>query len=95
MITRLWPLAASLFPAPPLSVDHLTSTHGLPVIIFILAHFNTMDPATQRTSDIPEDGTIYVGNLSPRVTEYMLTEVFAVAGPVSHVKIIPDRNVSS
>lgn len=25
-------------------------------------------------------------------TEYMLTEIFAVAGPVQHVKIIPDRN---
>jgi len=35
---------------------------------------------------------LYVGNLSPRVTEYMLTEIFAVAGPVQHVKIIPDRN---
>lgn len=35
---------------------------------------------------------LYVGNLSPRVTEYMLGEIFAVAGPVQHVKIIPDRN---
>ena len=35
---------------------------------------------------------LYVGNLSPRVTEYMLTEIFAVAGPVQHVKIIPDKN---
>src|SRR6266436_6537887 len=35
---------------------------------------------------------LYVGNLSPRVTEYMLTEIFAVAGTVQHVKIIPDRN---
>lgn len=35
---------------------------------------------------------LYVGNLSPRVTEYMLTEIFAVAGAVQHVKIIPDRN---
>lgn len=35
---------------------------------------------------------LYVGNLSPRVTEYMLTEIFAVAGPVLQVKIIPDRN---
>ncbi|KAJ9115460.1 hypothetical protein QFC22_005218 [Naganishia vaughanmartiniae] len=35
---------------------------------------------------------LYVGNLSPRVTEYMLTEIFAVAGPVANAKIIPDRN---
>ena len=30
--------------------------------------------------------------LSPRCTEYMLSEIFSVAGPVQHVKIIPDRN---
>ena len=36
---------------------------------------------------------LYVENLSPRVTEYMLTEIFAVAGPVQHVKIIPDRRI--
>ncbi|KLO13956.1 hypothetical protein SCHPADRAFT_920868 [Schizopora paradoxa] len=35
---------------------------------------------------------LYVGNLSSRVTEYMLHEIFAVAGPVLSVKIIPDRN---
>jgi len=35
---------------------------------------------------------LYVGNLSPRVTDFMLTEIFAVAGPVQNVKIIPDRN---
>lgn len=29
---------------------------------------------------------------SPRCTEYMLSEIFSVAGPVQHVKIIPDRN---
>lgn len=40
----------------------------------------------------PKRAHLYVGNLSPRVTEYMLTEIFAVAGPVQHVKIIPDRN---
>jgi len=40
----------------------------------------------------PRRAHLYVGNLSPRVTEYMLTEIFAVTGPVQHVKIIPDRN---
>ncbi|KAI0036654.1 hypothetical protein K488DRAFT_40675 [Vararia minispora EC-137] len=40
----------------------------------------------------PRRAHLYVGNLSPRVTEYMLTEIFAVAGHVQHVKIIPDRN---
>ncbi|GAA95206.1 uncharacterized protein L969DRAFT_162661 [Mixia osmundae IAM 14324] len=34
---------------------------------------------------------LYIGNISPRVTEYMLQEVFALAGPVQQVKIIPDR----
>ena len=41
------------------------------------------------------DVHLYVGNLSPRVTEYMLTETFANAGAVQHLKIIPDRNVSN
>jgi len=41
---------------------------------------------------MPRRAHLYVGNLSPRVTEYMLTEIFAVAGPVQNVKIIPDRN---
>ncbi|PCH33478.1 hypothetical protein WOLCODRAFT_86791 [Wolfiporia cocos MD-104 SS10] len=48
---------------------------------------NSMAPA-----EAPRRAHLYVGNLSPRVTEYMLTEIFAVAGPVQHVKIIPDRN---
>ena len=48
--------------------------------------FHAANSAYQRRAHL------YVGNLSPRVTEYMLTEIFAVAGPVQHVKIIPDRN---
>lgn len=43
-------------------------------------------------AEAPRRAHLYVGNLSPRVTEYMLTEIFAVAGTVQHVKIIPDRN---
>ncbi|KAF8323120.1 RNA-binding domain-containing protein [Clavulina sp. PMI_390] len=43
-------------------------------------------------AEAPRRAHLYVGNLSPRVTEYMLTEIFAVAGAVQHVKIIPDRN---
>ena len=37
--------------------------------------------------------TLYVESLSPRVTEYMLTEIFAVVGPVRHVKIIRDSYI--
>jgi len=36
--------------------------------------------------------TLYVGNLDPRVNEYMLHEIFATIGPVISVKIIPDKN---
>ncbi|TRM61459.1 hypothetical protein BD626DRAFT_570678 [Schizophyllum amplum] len=52
-----------------------------------------MNPmAMSNPAEAPRRAHLYVGNLSPRVTEYMLTEIFAVAGPVQHVKIIPDRN---
>ena len=37
--------------------------------------------------------TLYVESLSPRVTEYMLTEIFAVVGPVRHVMIIRDSYI--
>ncbi|KAE8310952.1 hypothetical protein BDV41DRAFT_543114 [Aspergillus transmontanensis] len=58
----------------------------------ILTQSKIMDPTTQGTSGTPRDAYLYVGNLSPRVTEYMLTETFATTGTVQHVKIIPDRN---
>ncbi|KAK2461752.1 hypothetical protein APHAL10511_006215 [Amanita phalloides] len=51
-----------------------------------------MNPMAMGAAEAPRRAHLYVGNLSPRVTEYMLTEIFAVAGPVQHVKIIPDRN---
>ncbi|GAA5842001.1 hypothetical protein JCM9279_002752 [Rhodotorula babjevae] len=40
----------------------------------------------------PKRAHLYIGNLSPRVTEYMLQEIFAIAGSVLGVKIIPDRS---
>jgi nucleolysin TIA-1/TIAR len=49
-------------------------------------------PSTCSHPSLQRRAHLYVGNLSPRVTEYMLQEIFAVAGPVQHVKIIPDRN---
>ncbi|GJN92371.1 hypothetical protein Rhopal_005401-T1 [Rhodotorula paludigena] len=42
--------------------------------------------------EAPKRAHLYIGNLSPRVTEYMLQEIFSVAGPVLGVKIIPDRS---
>ncbi|ORY23807.1 hypothetical protein BCR39DRAFT_548567 [Naematelia encephala] len=43
-------------------------------------------------AEAPKKPHLYIGNLSPRVTDYMLTEIFAVAGPVVQAKIIQDRN---
>ncbi|CDS05996.1 hypothetical protein LRAMOSA08524 [Lichtheimia ramosa] len=47
-------------------------------------------------SQTPTDGckALYVGNLDPRVTEDMLTQIFSVIAPVGNVKIIRDRNYS-
>ncbi|ORX33280.1 hypothetical protein BD324DRAFT_640347 [Kockovaella imperatae] len=47
---------------------------------------------TGQPIDAPKKPHLYIGNLSPRVTEYMLGEIFAVAGPVVTAKIIQDRN---
>ncbi|WRT65126.1 uncharacterized protein IL334_002068 [Kwoniella shivajii] len=43
-------------------------------------------------AEAPKKPHLYVGNLSPRVTDHILTEIFAVAGPVIQAKIIQDRN---
>jgi len=51
-----------------------------------VAPFQAAPPPDQKRAHL------YVGNLSPRVTEHMLHEIFAVAGPVLGVKIIPDKN---
>jgi nucleolysin TIA-1/TIAR len=48
----------------------------------------------QNPAEAPKRPHLYIGNLSPRVTDYMLTEIFAVAGPVVHAKIVQDRNQS-
>ena len=44
-----------------------------------------------RCGHYQERARLYVGNLSPRVTEDMLTGIFVVAGLVQHVRIIPDH----
>lgn len=49
--------------------------------------YGTLAPGGEQ----PKRAHLYVGNLSPRVTEYMLQEIFAVAGPVQGVKIVPDK----
>jgi len=43
-----------------------------------------------------DDGckSLYVGNLDPRVTDLMLSDIFKTVGDVTHAKIIPDRNYS-
>jgi len=42
----------------------------------------------------PDEGckSLYVGNLDPRVTDYMLQQIFAAHGSVNNTKIIPDKN---
>ncbi|KAK4701708.1 nucleolysin TIA-1/TIAR, partial [Phenoliferia sp. Uapishka_3] len=53
--------------------------------------FGAFGPEKSSAAEAPKRAHLYVGNLSARVTEYMLQEIFAVAGPVQGVKIIPDR----
>lgn len=45
-----------------------------------------------QAAEAPKRPYLYVGNLSPRVNDYILTEIFAVAGAVVSAKIIQDRN---
>ncbi|WVO15746.1 hypothetical protein L204_103408 [Cryptococcus depauperatus] len=45
-----------------------------------------------QSAEAPKRPHLYVGNLSPRVTDYILTQIFGVAGPVVTAKIIHDRN---
>ncbi|KAL1407734.1 E3 ubiquitin-protein ligase pub1 [Vanrija albida] len=43
-------------------------------------------------AEAPKKPHLYIGNLSPRVTDQMLAEIFSVAGAVVSAKIIQDRN---
>jgi nucleolysin TIA-1/TIAR len=49
-------------------------------------------PGASAGSDAPKKPHLYIGNLSPRVTDQMLVEIFSVAGNVVSAKIIQDRN---
>jgi nucleolysin TIA-1/TIAR len=45
-----------------------------------------------QAAEAPKKPHLYIGNLSPRVTDQMLAEIFQVAGEVVSAKIIQDRN---
>ncbi|BEJ15711.1 hypothetical protein CspHIS471_0503160 [Cutaneotrichosporon sp. HIS471] len=45
-----------------------------------------------QAAEAPKKPHLYIGNLSPRVTDQMLAEIFQVAGDVVSAKIIQDRN---
>ncbi len=62
------------------------------LLIYVIYTFTYFSVDMTHLVNVQRRAHLYVGNLSPRVTEYMLTEIFAVAGPVQHVKIIPDKN---
>jgi len=48
----------------------------------------------RRAAPEPNKRALYVGGLDQRVTEDVLQQIFATAGAVKSVKIIPDKNVS-
>lgn len=48
----------------------------------------------RRAAPEPNKRALYVGGLDQRVTEEVLNQIFATAGTVKSVKIIPDKNVS-
>jgi len=48
----------------------------------------------RRAAPEPNKRALYVGGLDQRVTEDVLQQIFATAGTVKSVKIIPDKNVS-
>ncbi|KAJ9067931.1 E3 ubiquitin-protein ligase pub1 [Entomophthora muscae] len=61
-----------------------------------------MDPQQaihQQQFGYPQEGqtgnrTLYVGNLDPQVTDSLLSHIFSTVGPVIHVKIIPEKNLT-
>ncbi|KAK9763410.1 E3 ubiquitin-protein ligase pub1 [Basidiobolus ranarum] len=50
------------------------------------------NPALMGMSQDEGFRSLYVGNLDPRVTDYMLWEIFATVGQVISIKIIPDKS---
>lgn len=57
-----------------------------------MASYTPFGMTPGQTAEAPKKPHLYVGNLSPRVTDFMLTEIFAVAGTVVSAKIVQDRN---
>lgn len=49
---------------------------------------------TEKPEDELKQRALYVGNLDARVNEELLKDIFATAGGVVNVKIVPDRNVN-
>lgn len=58
------------------------------------AAYSTYGMTQGQVAEAPKKPHLYVGNLSPRVNDVMLSEIFGVAGPVVSAKIVQDRNFS-
>ena len=58
---------------------------------------NVMSPGgnSDRAAPEPDKRALHIGGLDPRVTEDVLRQIFETTGPVSNVKIVPDKNYQS
>ena len=58
---------------------------------------NVMSPGgkSDRAAPEPDKRALHISGLDPRVTEDVLRQIFETTGPVSNVKIVPDKNYQS